>query len=986
MITPRETRLLRAPTLGAFQRAIAETVAGCRAAPSAAAAVLTPTRAATLQLRRTLDAAGVDPRPAALVTRNGWYDWLRERAGSGPPLLTAVEREVIAGAAAADAAAAGAAPPFRLRPGIVAALLAFYDQLRRRRRTVDAFERLLVEELEPSAELDRGARRLLLQTRFLVAAFRAYDRRLDALGGLDEHRLRERLLAADDLEAVSEIVVTVPDRVAHAAGLYPADFDLLARLPRLARVTLIATDAVLDSGYRERLEDLLPGLVERRVAAESRRKAAVVVPSAAADRPYFVWRDREEELRAIARQVRRAVAAEGRSPASAAVVVQRPLPYLYLAPSVFGAAGLPVRAGDALPLAVEPYAAAVDLAIAFAAGRFRQGPAVELLRSPHFAFDTGEAPPSAAAIRALDVALSEIGFAGGWEALHGCAAEWETAAGVRRTARSALRCVIALAGELRPLLGRRPLAAQLATLRAFLTRHAAGADADFGAGQDPVLPPRNATAAAGDRAAAGRTRVWRGLEALEAADRAMNRPGQDVDVDELASVVRRWIESQTFPSPAPADGLHLVDVHAAPYGRFDDVFVAGLVETEWPGRTGRNIFYPAGLLAGLGWPRERDRQRAARAAFRDLLGLAAERVRLSTFSLEDDVVVTASPLLEDLESVDLDRIPAPDPVPGAASEGESAARVDADLRRRWRALRAARAAGPDAGRDSSSGMAGRQPERSYTVSSLERYAACPFQYFARHTLGLEAERAARQTMTPEQRGLVLHRVFEAFFRDWQAAGFGAVTLANLDRALERFAVAAEEAIGGLPPVDRAVARGWLLGSAAAPGLAERVFVAEIAGQTGVVERLLEYRIDGRFTLGRPPARRPVAIRGVVDRIDLHADGTFRVIDYKASRPPHPSRALQLPVYARCAERQLRAERGRDWRAAEALYLAFGDPRLQVAVPGGDVAAAMAAGEARVVELVEAIEAGVYPPRPIDRARCAACDFPTVCRKDHVDDA
>ena len=233
---------------------------------------------------------------------------------------------------------------------------------------------------------------------------------------------------------------------------------------------------------------------------------------------------------------------------------------------------------------------------------------------------------------------------------------------------------------------------------------------------------------------------------------------------------------------------------------------------------------------------------------------------------------------------------------------------------------------------------------------------------------------------------MLHRVFEVFFRDWQQAGRGAVTLANLDLALERFAVAAEDAVGGLPPVDRAVTRGWLLGSAAAPGLAERVFVAEIEGQTGVVERLLEYRIDGRFPLGRPPARREVAIRGVVDRIDLHADGTFRVIDYKASRPPHPSRALQLPVYAGCAERQLRAQRGRDWRAAEALYLAFGDPRLQVAVPGGDVAAAMDAGGARVVELVEAIEAGRYPPRPVDRARCAACDFPTVCRKDYVDDA
>ena len=241
-------------------------------------------------------------------------------------------------------------------------------------------------------------------------------------------------------------------------------------------------------------------------------------------------------------------------------------------------------------------------------------------------------------------------------------------------------------------------------------------------------------------------------------------------------------------------------------------------------------------------------------------------------------------------------------------------------------------------------------------------------------------------MTPEQRGLFLHRVFESFFRDWQRAGHGAVTLANLDAALERFEAAAEDALGALPSIDRAVARGWLLGSAASPGLAERVFVAEIESQTGVVERLLEYRIDGHFELGPPPARRRVAIRGVVDRIDLHADRTLRVIDYKASRPPHPSRALQLPVYARCAERQLRAERGEHFRVTEALYVAFGDPRLQVTVPGGDVAAAIAEGEARVVELVEAIEAGEYPPLPVDRLRCMTCSFPTVCRKEHVADA
>ena len=968
-ITPRETRLLRARTLRAFQRAIVEAVVASHGTSPAPVAVLTPTRAATGQLRRTLDAVGVD-RQVVLLTRNECYEWLRERVGPCPPLLTPVQREVVGRGAAADALAAGSSPPFRLRPGIVAALLAFYDELRRHRRSVDAFERLMVEELDASADLDRGARRLLLQTRFLVAAFRAYDRRLDAAPGLDEHRLRERLLAADVPAPVSEMVVTVPDHVAQAGGLYPADFDLLARLPRLARITLIATDAMLDSGYRERLEDLLPGLAESRAESGDGRPAAIVVPDASDAGPCFVRRDREEELRGIARQVSRLVAVDGRLPASAAVVVQRPLPYLYLAPSVFGDAALPVRAGDALPLAVEPYVAAVDLVVTFAASGFGQRPAVELLRSPHLGFDADGAPPTAAAIAALDRALSEIGLAGGWEALNRCAEEWQPATGTRQAALAALRCVLAAADELRPLLSPRPLADQIATLLSFLEQHAR----DTGAGEGD----------AARRATEARARVWRGLEALGAADRSLNRSGSAVDIAEVASIVRRWTESQTFRSGAPVEGVHLVDVQAAAYGRFDDVFIAGLVESEWPGRTSRNIFYPGGLLAGLGWPRERDRQRAARAAFHDLLGLAIERVWLSTFNLEDDAIVTASPLIEDLEGAQLERLPAPGP--GDASWGGRAASVEEELGRRWRALRVERASRSDHAGGWASGLAGPQPERAYTVSSLERYAACPFQYLATHTLGLEPERPLERTMTTERRGRFLHRVFESFFRGWQAAGQGPVTLANLDVALERFTVAAEHALDGLPPIDRAVARGWLLGSAAAPGLAERVFVAEIEGQTGVVERLLEYRVDGRFELGRPPARRTVAIRGVVDRIDLHADRTLRVIDYKASRPPHPSRALQLPVYASCAERQLRAERGQEWRATEALYVAFGDPRLQVSVPGGDIGKAVADGEARVVELVEAIEAGRYPARPVDRALCASCAFPTVCRKDHVGEA
>ena len=42
-------------------------------------------------------------------------------------------------------------------------------------------------------------------------------------------------------------------------GLWTADFDLLSRLPGLDRVDVVATEALLATGFHERLHDLLPG-------------------------------------------------------------------------------------------------------------------------------------------------------------------------------------------------------------------------------------------------------------------------------------------------------------------------------------------------------------------------------------------------------------------------------------------------------------------------------------------------------------------------------------------------------------------------------------------------------------------------------------------------------------------------------------------------------------------------------------------------------
>ena len=117
-----------------------------------------------------------------ILTRDELYDRLPAGLVDPPRRLTPFEREVIAQAGARDAAAAldaGAASVFQLRPGLVAEMLRFYDQLRRQGQQVARFEELLEDTLRRDAEFDRGAERMLQQTRLLAADLS----RLRAAGG-----------------------------------------------------------------------------------------------------------------------------------------------------------------------------------------------------------------------------------------------------------------------------------------------------------------------------------------------------------------------------------------------------------------------------------------------------------------------------------------------------------------------------------------------------------------------------------------------------------------------------------------------------------------------------------------------------------------------------------------------------------------------------------------------------------------------------------
>ena len=254
-----------------------------------------------------------------------------------------------------------------------------------------------------------------------------------------------------------------------------------------------------------------------------------------------------------------------------------------------------------------------------------------------------------------------------------------------------------LEARLQPLYDRAPASIHLRRLIAFFTSHvpAAGSERD-----------RRAQAA-----------ILGILDALAAAHAAHD--DRETTIDDLAPDIRRWIEDETFVPEDSNAGLQVVDDQAARYGEFDDLFLVGLVEGEWPERPRRNIFFPPALLATLGWPSEKDRRSAAAAAFIDLVRSARGRVALSTFSLDDDALVEPSLLAAEVVRARLATVVV-DPPPLARVFPDEALSLEpfatdslGEAPRAWAELRLMRSAATD---ERFHGSAGSQRPRPLSVS------------------------------------------------------------------------------------------------------------------------------------------------------------------------------------------------------------------------------------------------------------------------------
>ncbi len=283
--------------------------------------------------------------------------------------------------------------------------------------------------------------------------------------------------------------------------------------------------------------------------------------------------------------------------------------------------------------------------------------------------------------------------------------------------------------------------------------------------------------------------------------------------------------------------------------------------------------------------------------------------------------------------------------------------------------------------------------RSYSLSALQRFSACPYQFVlaAMYRLQPLEQPEPLQRMDPLTRGSLFHEIQARFFRTLKERHALPVTTSNmdeartvLDEAADAVATRAYDEL--VPAVDRvwndeiaSIRRdlhGWLQylardGEEWQPAYFEFGF-GSVPGERDASSVLDEVTLPGGFKL-----------RGAVDLIEEHrATKVLRVTDHKTGRKPERiekvtiggGAVLQPVLYAMAVEAAL----GRSVSNGRLFYCTAAGSYYPHAIPLND--ATRAAG-LEVLQVVDrAIESGFLAATPAEDA-CGRCDFRPVCGPD-----
>jgi ATP-dependent helicase/nuclease subunit B len=163
--------------------------------------------------------------------------------------------------------------------------------------------------------------------------------------------------------------------------------------------------------------------------------------------------------------------------------------------------------------------------------------------------------------------------------------------------------------------------------------------------------------------------------------------------------------------------------------------------------------------------------------------------------------------------------------------------------------------------------------RRLSVTEIETWLRDPYAIYSRHVLRLRPLDALDEAIGPLERGTALHKALENFIAQYPGA--------LPDDAVARLVATADAvfAEAGIPKAALALWRPRFLGAA-------RGFIDwERSRRAAIFASHLEKK--GRLKLGE------FELTGVADRIDILANGTAAILDYKTGAPPSKKQVAQL---------------------------------------------------------------------------------------------
>ena len=279
----------------------------------------------------------------------------------------------------------------------------------------------------------------------------------------------------------------------------------------------------------------------------------------------------------------------------------------------------------------------------------------------------------------------------------------------------------------------------------------------------------------------------------------------------------------------------------------------------------------------------------------------------------------------------------------------------------------------------------RLDRRSYSASSLQQFASCPYRFYlhAIAQLRQKEDKAGIEQMDPLTRGALFHETQFQFFQavmKKQPESLDA-TLETLDDALARIELKYREDLA--PAIDRVWQteiedmrndlRGW-----------SRYWWADRA-EWRTLHAELAFGLAG--VIGRDPASQKdeviildtMRVRGAIDLIEKHRHrNALRITDHKTGKAPQQAptyvgggAVLQPALYGLATESML----GTPVESGRLFFCTQRGGFTTAEIPLGDPARRFIAEVLRTID--SAIEAGFLPPAPSNDA-CRLCDYRLVC--------